>query len=179
MVEFGVATFLNCICCGCDCGGGGGWTLCCNGCGCGCGRNCCGCSADAADTGGCWIMGGNLFGITPGADVPLNCGGLFCMACVGCSMGGAKFGATAFADMPVLYPGIVGDGCDCVELPFVNRCIWVWGEYGGCALGLGKPFPLLKWTFCRFDVIRSRFSVFGAVGAADVATAGFAIDAEG
>lgn len=52
------------------------------------------------------------------------------------------------------------------------------------------PLPLFKWTFCKFDVIRSRFCVFGvdvevlmvggSSGGCDVAVApGLAIDAGG
>lgn len=50
------------------------------------------------------------------------------------------------------------------------------------------PLPLFKWTFCKFDVIRSRFNVFGvdvevmSVGGCDgaiVAAIGFPIDAGG
>lgn len=52
-------------------------------------------------------------------------------------------------------------------------------------VGLCMPLPLFKWTFCKFDVIRSRFNVFGvdvkglSEDAVVTAVIGFATDVGG
>lgn len=166
MVEFEVATFLNCICCGWGCIWGGDWT--------GCRYCCCWWTDDWADTGGCcWFMGGGNL-LTGAGDVPLNWGGGIvggncccccippkaawfgffgnpCIDCGGNVGGGATFAAaTLFGGnrLPVvalLYPGMVGD---CIELPFVKRfarfacgewlsTVWLYnGCWCGCCCGV-------------------------------------------
>lgn len=83
-----------------------------------------------------------------------------------------------------MNPGVVADGCGCVELPFVNLAV-VCGEwppdiwlYSGCMVGLCTPLPLFRCTCCRFDVTLSMPNIAGVDAAGiDTGGPGLAIDA--